>query len=110
MMNRRDYIKPMFEYKKKISSLFIDISVIKTEQVNFIKKCWDVVGKEVVNFVLEFYDNPKLPKAISASFLTIIPKKENPQCWEEYRPISLIGCLHKILVQILPSRLKKVLG
>lgn len=50
----------------------------------------------------------KIPKAIIASFLTLIPKKDNSQALDEYMPISLINSLYRILAKILATRLKKV--
>lgn len=63
---------------------------------NFIKACWDTIGVEVMKFFEEFHRFAKLPKAVSASFIAIIPKSSNPQGLGEYRPISLIGCLYKM--------------
>ena len=34
---------------------------------------------------------------------------ENPQCLNEFRPISLVECMYKIVAKILSNRLKKVL-
>lgn len=51
-----------------------------------------------------------LPKAVSASFIALIPKTEHPQSLLEYRPISLIGSMYKIIAKLLASRLKGVLG
>ena len=34
----------------------------------------------------------------------------NPQSLEEYRPISLIGCMYKIVAKLLANRLKKVMS
>lgn len=50
----------------------------------------------------------KVPKVIIASFLTLIPKKDNSQVLDEYMPISLINSLYRILAKILATRLKKV--
>lgn len=50
----------------------------------------------------------KVPKAIIASFLALIPKKDNSQALDEYMPISLINSLYRILTKILATRLKKV--
>jgi hypothetical protein len=51
-----------------------------------------------------------LPKALTASFLTLVPKKDHPQELFDYRPICLIGSLYKILSKLLANRLKLVLG
>lgn len=78
--------------------------------LNFYKSCWDVVQRDVMNFLNEFAVTGMVPKAVYASFITLIPKCLNPHRLEEYRPISLIGSLYKILAKVLACRLKKVLG
>ena len=56
-----------------------------------------------------FHKEGKISKGCNASFFTLIPKSENPQSLEEYRPISLVGCLYKILTKVLSNRIKKVI-
>ncbi|XP_058749365.1 uncharacterized protein LOC131622352 [Vicia villosa] len=67
------------------------------------------IQNDIVNFVMEFHTTTFLPKAITASFLALIPKNPNPQGLNEYRPICLVGCLYKIISKILANRIKKVL-
>lgn len=38
-----------------------------------------------------------MPKVISACFLALIPKNDNPQYLDEYQLICLIWCIYKIL-------------
>jgi hypothetical protein len=78
--------------------------------LNFFKSCWNVLEKDIVDFMNEFHTNSKLPKAITSSFLTLIPKKDMPQSLNDFRPISLIGSLYKILAKVLAARLKEVIG
>ncbi|CAK8576583.1 unnamed protein product [Lathyrus sativus] len=78
--------------------------------VKFIKRCCDIVGKEVVDCINEFHDSTWLPKVISSSFLALIPKKENPQSFDDYRPITLIGCIYKIVSKVLAAKLKRAMG
>lgn len=77
--------------------------------LNFYKGCWDVVERDVMNFFNEFSVTGVLPKAMCASFITLIPKSLNPQELNDYRPIYLIGSLYKILAKVLAGRFKKVL-
>jgi hypothetical protein len=63
-----------------------------------------------MEFFHEFHANAFLPKVMTASFLTLIPKKDHPQGLFDYRPICLIGSIYKILSKALANRLKKVLG
>ncbi|PNX99941.1 cysteine-rich receptor-like protein kinase, partial [Trifolium pratense] len=78
--------------------------------LNFFKACWVIVKFDVMNFLEEFHAKARLPKAVTASFLTLIPKKDHPQDLFDFRPICLIGSLYKILSKILANRLKRVLG
>ena len=45
----------------------------------------------------------------NASFLALIPKTNHPQSFNDYRPISLIGCMYKIIAKLLANRLRKVM-
>nr|KYP45153.1 Putative ribonuclease H protein At1g65750 family [Cajanus cajan] len=65
--------------------------------------------RDLVLFVQQFHDNSKLPRGTNSSFISLIPKVDTPQSLNEYRPISLIGCMYKILAKILALRLKVVL-
>ncbi|GKV42304.1 hypothetical protein SLEP1_g49718 [Rubroshorea leprosula] len=75
-----------------------------------IKIMWEEIKQDVIGFVQEFHENGKIVRGSNSSFITLIPKVENPQRIEEYRPISLIGVMYKILAKLLANRLRKVLG
>jgi hypothetical protein len=62
-----------------------------------------------VAVVKEFHQQAKLPKDISSYFLALIPKVKKPQQVKDFRPISLLGCLYKILAKLIILRLRVVL-
>jgi mannosylglycoprotein endo-beta-mannosidase len=68
------------------------------------------VKKDVVAFFKYFHKNALLPKVFTASFFTLIPKKDHLQGLFDYRPICLIGSIYKILSKVLANRLKSILG
>lgn len=37
-------------------------------------------------------------------FITLIPKKPNPHSLSDYRTISLVGCMHKVLAKVLATK------
>ncbi|GKV38651.1 hypothetical protein SLEP1_g46541 [Rubroshorea leprosula] len=76
---------------------------------HIIKTIWNVIEKDIVEFVQEFFRNGKLVRGINSSFIVLIPKKDNPIDLKDYRPISLIGSLYKIISKVLANRIKKVL-
>lgn len=61
-----------------------------------------------MQFFEEFYDNGKLASGLNNSFITLIPKVDCPSSISDFRPISLIGSIYKILAKVLANRLKKV--
>ena len=75
----------------------------------FIKMFWPLIKPDVLRFLDEFYVNSVFPKGCNASFLALIPKVADPQYLNDYRPISLIGCMYKIVAKLLAKRLKRVL-
>ena len=76
----------------------------------FLKFCWEIIKKDVMAAVRDFAANGHWPRGTNASFLCLIPKVENPQQLGEFRPISLVGCLYKIISKALSLRLKKVIS
>ncbi|GKV09904.1 hypothetical protein SLEP1_g21338 [Rubroshorea leprosula] len=77
---------------------------------NFIKFAWSTLKDDFVNFMCEFHQHGRLVKGLNSSFLALIPKKLNPLQFTEYRPISLLGCLYKLLAKVLANRLKMVMS
>lgn len=47
---------------------------------------------------------------VNVTFLVFFPKKEGASGLSDYRPISLVTILYKIIVKVLSLRLRKVMG
>lgn len=58
---------------------------------------------------MEFHRHGIMPRGTNSSFISLIDKCENPQGLGDFRPISLVGCLYKILAKVLANRLKRML-
>ncbi|KAL5161577.1 hypothetical protein HKD37_07G018843 [Glycine soja] len=44
----------------------------------------------------------------NVSFIALISKKENPMDLGEFRPISLVGCIYKVVAKLLSKRMNDV--
>ncbi|RVW27506.1 LINE-1 reverse transcriptase-like [Vitis vinifera] len=75
----------------------------------FWQDCWDVVKEEVMELFKEFFEYGSFAKSLNTTFLTLIPKKGGADDLGDFRPISLLGSLYKLLAKVLANRLKKVL-
>lgn len=76
---------------------------------SFLQKFWDLVSHDVKRMVDDFFRDGRWPRGTNSSFITLIPKCDSPQGLTDYRPISLVGCLYKIVAKILAARIKRVL-
>ena len=76
----------------------------------FIKFFWDMLKGDVMRFLVEFHRNGKLAKGINSTFIALIPKVDSPQSMNDFRPISLVGCMYKILAKVLANRLRSIIG
>ena len=75
----------------------------------FFHKCWSVVEKDVMDFFVYFHQYSMFERSMNASFLTLIPKKCNVVNIKDFRPISLVGSVYKLLSKVLANRLRVVL-
>jgi len=76
----------------------------------FVKEFWSLLKDDLLQFMVEFHRNGKLSKGLNSTFIALIPKVNSPQRLNDFRPISLVGSLHKILAKVLANRLRSVIG
>jgi len=77
---------------------------------NFIKNSWEVLKVEIVATLANFHATGYIPKGCNASFIALVPKVRDPILLEQYRPISLVGAMYKIISKVLARRIKQVLS
>ncbi|GJS14990.1 RNA-directed DNA polymerase, eukaryota [Tanacetum coccineum] len=92
---------------------------LSTEQAADMDRCVsrdeirDIGGLLVQIFVLllnVFFDNGTFPKGSNSSFIALIPKVMDAKFVTDFRPISLIGCVYKVITKILANRLATVIS
>jgi hypothetical protein len=78
--------------------------------LNFFQKCWEVVKKDILVVFLEFHSQRLFEKSFNATFVSLIPKKTSVVDLKDFRPISLVGGVYKIISRVIADRFKSVLG
>ena len=63
-----------------------------------------------MGFFAEFHSSGRFERSLNSTFIVLIPKKWGIDDLKDFRPISLMGSLYKILAKVLVNRLKKVMG
>jgi hypothetical protein len=77
--------------------------------IAFYLHCWRVVEADLLAFFANFHYQGELEKSLNASFIALIPKKANASNIRDFRPISLVGSVYKLVSKVLAVRLKSVL-
>ena len=58
----------------------------------------------------EFHESRTFTRSVNTTFLVLIPKKGGAKDLNDFRPISMVGSLYKLLAKVLANKLKKVVG
>lgn len=64
----------------------------------FYKNHWSIIGKSVVQVVKSFFHSGHLLKEINCTYLTLIPKIDNPTQEHHFRPICHGNVLYRRMV------------
>ncbi|RVW33934.1 Transposon TX1 uncharacterized 149 kDa protein [Vitis vinifera] len=73
------------------------------------QECWDVIKEDLVRVFAEFHRSGIINQSTNASFIVLIPKKSLSKRISDFRPISLITSLYKIIAKVFSGRLRGVL-
>ena len=59
--------------------------------------------KDVLAVFEEFFQHYKFEKSLNATFIALISKKNGASNIKDFRPISLVGSVYKILSKVLAN-------
>ncbi|GJV16132.1 RNA-directed DNA polymerase, eukaryota, reverse transcriptase zinc-binding domain protein [Tanacetum coccineum] len=75
----------------------------------FYRQFWMTIENDVFEAVSHFFTHADIPKGCNPSFIALISKIPDANMVSDFRPISLIGSIYKIIAKILANRLVRVL-
>ncbi|GJY70046.1 RNA-directed DNA polymerase, eukaryota [Tanacetum coccineum] len=76
----------------------------------FFRRYWNLIGPDFCSAVECFFTIGFLPKRCNASFIALIPKVLDAKFVLDFRPISLIGSVYKVITKIHANRLAPVIS
>lgn len=71
----------------------------------FYQKCWSFMGGEIIEALEGMRNSGKILRELNNTFITLIPKKEVVESFEDFRPIALCNTLYKLLTKTMANRL-----
>lgn len=75
-----------------------------------LKQCWPFMKHEIMTMLQDFHATGKFDWRLNTTLIALIPKKLDTSAVSDYRPISLVFSLYKILFKLLASRFKEGLS
>ena len=76
----------------------------------FYQHFWPDIGMEFSDAVLSCLNSGTFLRSIYHTFITLIPKVDNPETIAQSRPIRICNVIYKILSKVLVNRLKPILN
>jgi hypothetical protein len=76
---------------------------------DFMKRCCEVIKSDFYELCTRFFSHDICLQSINGSYVTLIPKVDNPSKVGGFRPISLLNNSIKLLTKLLANRLKIVI-
>jgi hypothetical protein len=67
----------------------------------FLKNCWHIIKTDIYQVCQDFYNGEVSLQAINSSMITLIPKINSPRNAGDYRPISLLNSVLKLITKLL---------
>ena len=68
-----------------------------------------MIKDDVMKLFDVFFSSGNFDKRFNKSFIALIPKCALPICLNMNRPISLVGCIYKIVAKVLANCLRRVM-
>jgi hypothetical protein len=75
----------------------------------FIKKCWHIIKGDIYQLCLDFFEERIDLQALNNSYITLIPKVNFSMGVNDFRPISLLNCIDKIITKLMGERLQSII-
>jgi hypothetical protein len=75
----------------------------------FFQACWEVLRFGIMEVFSDVHAREVFEKSLNVSFIALIPKILGVLSLKDFRPISLVGGIYKIIAKVLANRLKTVL-
>ncbi|XP_020112154.1 uncharacterized protein LOC109726772 [Ananas comosus] len=77
--------------------------------LRFYQVFWDTVKEDIMCLFQEMFEGRLTTDPIDYTYICLIPKKEGAKTANDYRPISLLNGIQKILSKVLANRLELVM-
>jgi hypothetical protein len=76
----------------------------------FFQACWDVLKEDIMAVFSDVQAQGRFEKSINSTFISFIPRMSRASKLKDFRPISLMSGIYKIILKVLTNRLRLVMN
>ncbi|KAA3466982.1 reverse transcriptase [Gossypium australe] len=97
----------------EIKKALFDMALLKAPRsdgfhAHFFQSQWDLVGGTICEWVQGIFAGNKIEEELNNTLLVLIPKKDRPKDFSQFRPISLCSVMYKLVIKVIANRFKMV--
>lgn len=74
------------------------------------KEFWPIMEKDIMTSFANFYSNRVNLNQVNRANVVMVPKRENAKMLTDFRPISVINIIPKLIAKVLSNRLRSFLS
>lgn len=78
--------------------------------MSFLQSFCPLLKENILNSFKDLHTKGKFVKSLNTTFITLILKKSCANEFKDFRPINLVGCIYKLIANVLARKLVKVTG
>ena len=107
LKEKSEWLERLFE-EEKVFRVTPNFNVDKAPSLDgyylaFFQSCWSVIKANIMEIFQNFMPTVNFKKSLNATFICLIPKKRDIVEVKDFRPISLIGGVYKIIAKVLAN-------
>jgi hypothetical protein len=76
----------------------------------FFQACWDVLKEDIIAVFSNFHVHGKFEKSFNSIFISLIPKVFGASELKDFRLISIVSEIYKIISKVLANKLRLVMN
>jgi hypothetical protein len=112
MISDDDLCKDFLE--EEIGNALFQVSPLKALGLDWFlthlfQQNWDVMRHDVIIGVKWFFMSGKMHEGVNDTSIVLIPKKDDPELLNDFRPISLCIVIYKVVSKCMVNRLRPML-
>ena len=69
--------------------------------IEFYQHCWEIIKDDVLDIFGEFHTGKLEVSRLNYGIITLLPKVQDAEKIQQFRPICLLNCLYKWITKVL---------